>query len=81
MDLYKEILIGILQRGEIEVNFSLQCSDLAHAIESECYQTLQSIKAIIHDDTLTDRECFMKIEAIICALEEIGSNGGSRHDF
>ena len=39
------------------------------------------IKEIIEDDTLDDPECFMKIEEIVCVLEEVGSSGGIRHDF
>lgn len=50
-------------------------------IEQECYKALRKIKAVIQDDNLDDPECFMKIEKIILALEEIGSNGGNRHDF
>ena len=44
-------------------------------------QGTAKIKAIIEDDSLEDKECFRKIEEIVCAFEEIGSNGGSRHDF
>lgn len=47
----------------------------------QCYQALQKIKAVIQNDSLTDNECFMKIEEIICAFEALGSGGGSRHDF
>lgn len=50
-------------------------------VEMECYKALQKIKAIIEDDSLEDTECFMKIEKIVCLFEQIGSNGGSRHDF
>jgi len=50
-------------------------------IQSESYQALQKIKAVIHDDSLTDNECFMKIEEIICIFEALGSNDGTRHDF
>ena len=81
MDLYKEILAYALTKGEIRVTLPTQYSDLSKALESESYQALQKIKSIIHDDSLSDQECFMKIEAIICELEEIGSSGGSRHDF
>ena len=79
MELYKEILAHALAYGEVKVTFPDM--DISRIVEGECYQALQKIKAIIHDDSLEDAECFMKIEEIICTLEKIGSNGGSRHDF
>ena len=60
----------------------MQTSDsLVDLIELNCYQTLKKIKAIIEDDSLDDPECFYRIEQIVCAFEEIGSDGGNRHDF
>ncbi|MBQ8748363.1 MAG: hypothetical protein IJZ14_00905 [Oscillospiraceae bacterium] len=81
MDLFKEIFIQALRTGEISVSFSGQESPVAEVINGKCFQALQKIKEIIDDDSLADTECFMRIEEIVCALEEIGSNGGSRHDF
>lgn len=46
-----------------------------------CYQTLQKIRDIVRDESLDDRECFAKIEEIVCLFEEIGSHGGGRRDF
>jgi len=45
------------------------------------YKALEKIRAILADDALSDAECFRKIEAIVCVLEELGSDGGGRHDF
>ena len=60
----------------------MQTSDsLVDLIELNCYQTLKKIKAIIEDDSLDDSECFMRIEKIIRIFEEMGSDGGNRHDF
>lgn len=81
MELYKEILIHALAYGDIKITFPGQELDIGQIVEGECYKTLQKIKAIIEDDSLEDDECFMKIEHIILALEEIGSSGGIRHDF
>lgn len=81
MELYKEILARALMSGEIQITFSGQKPDISKMIEGKCYKALQKIKAIIEDDSLEDKECFRKIEEIVCAFEEIGSNGGSRHDF
>lgn len=79
MELYKEILAHALTYGEVKVTFPDM--DISRIVEGECYKALQKIKAIIHDNGLEDAECFMKIEEIICTLENIGSSGGGRHDF
>ena len=46
-----------------------------------CYRALCEIKKIVEDETLSDKECFYRVEAIVRVLERIGSNGGFRHDF
>lgn len=81
MELYKEILAHTLMYGEIKITFPNESLDLSQIVEGSCYKALQKIKAIIEDDSLEDSECFTKIEEVICVLEEIGSNGGNRHDF
>lgn len=81
MELYKEILAHALVYGEIQVTFSGEEPDILKIVEGECYKALQKIKTIIEDDSLEDKECFMKIEEIINVLESIGSTGGNRHDF
>ena len=75
MEWYQEVLKSILleQNGG---NLYIQ-SFLNDLIEMKCYQALKKIKAIIDDD----KECFMRIEEVICVLEELGSGGGTRHDF
>ena len=80
-DLLGDILRQAVVSGKIQVSFSGISCTVAEVVEGECFQTIQKIKAILDDDTLDDRECFYKIEEIVCALEEIGSNGGNRHDF
>ena len=81
MELYKEIVARALARGEIQVTFSGQEPDISKVAEDTCYKALKKIKAIIEDDSQNDKECFMKIEEIVCVLEEIGTNGVNRHDF
>lgn len=49
--------------------------------EMRCYEALRKIKAVLEDESLTDAACFQKIEEMINIFEEIGSDGGSRHDF
>lgn len=79
MELYKELLLQILREENVQISFNNL--NLDRLLESACYRTLCRIKEIIEDDTLEDPECFMKIEEIVCALEEAGSGGGIRHDF
>lgn len=55
--------------------------DPADLIELASYRALQNIQAIVRDDSLDDTQCFYKIEKIISTLEELGSDGGSRHEF
>ena len=49
--------------------------------DSIAYRALRKIREIVRDDSLRDKECFQQIEEVICTLENIGSGGGSRHDF
>ena len=81
MELYKEIFAHALTYGQIQFVFPCQENDILKIAEKVCYQTLQKIKAIIEDDSLEDKECFYKIEEIVCALEDIGCVGLGRHDF
>lgn len=82
MTLYQEILVHLLENQQIEVHIpALQPDALERIMESVCYQTLQKILEIVHDESLDDAACFQRIAEIICAYEAIGSNGGSRHDF
>jgi hypothetical protein len=81
MDLYKELLIGLLRNQEVKVTFPDLEGNISDAVEMACYKALQKIKAIIEDDRLDDRACFMRIEEIVCALESLGSGGGGLHDF
>ena len=44
-------------------------------------RALWRIQEIICGETLSDRECFGKIEAIVSLLEDLGLSCGGRHDF
>ena len=81
MELYKEILAKVLATKEVKITFSDLQIDSKEIVEMQCYQALQKIKAVIQNDSLTDNECFMKIEEIISIFETLGCNGGTRHDF
>lgn len=81
MELYKEILTHYLTSQTIQITFPDLQLNAKEIVEMQCYQALNQIKAIIQNGDLSDEECFMKIEEIICALEAVGSSGGVRHDF
>ncbi len=81
MDLYKDIMVKLLSHSTVDVTFKNAGEDMARIVESICYNALKRIKRIIEDDTLTDQECFMKIEEIIHTLEIVGCHDGFRHDF
>lgn len=81
MDLYKEILSKVLENEEVNILFPNLKINATEIIELISYQALQKIKAIIEDDSLEDKECFMKIEEIVCTFEKMGSRAGSRHNF
>ena len=80
MDLWQEILRGVLEGGKVEIYFP-QIVEAEKLFEMRCYRALAEIKKIIEDDSLDDPTCFFKIEAIVRVFEEMGSDGGSRHDF
>lgn len=50
-------------------------------IHTRCYQELCSIRNILSDERLDDAACFERIERILEVFEQLGSDGGSRHDF
>ena len=78
MELFKEILINILMKEDINIFFPNLKFSAAEIVEFESFSALQKIKAVIEDDSLSDFDC---IEKIICVFEENGSGGGNRHDF
>jgi len=79
MELFQEILVRAFQQGKIRIEFpEIHYADI---VEGVCYQALKKIKEIIEDESLDDCECFRKIEAVICVLEDVGSDGGCRHDW
>ena len=75
MELWEEIL---LKKGK---NESSEEATLKEILENESYIALAKIREIIRNHKLDDRECFEEIEQIVLIYEELGSNGGSRHDF
>lgn len=81
MQLYEEILLQAIRNSGEKIFSSNFIPELAEIVELVSYKALCKIKQIIQDESLSDKECFHQIEEIICVLEEIGSNGGDRHNF
>ena len=50
-------------------------------ISDAASRTLLKVWNILKDETLSDKACFQKIEAILSLYEELGLSSGGRHDF
>ena len=81
LELYEEILAKALANQEMQITFPNLQINPTEIVASESYRALQQIKVILTDDSLSDSECFLKIEEIICLFESLGSGVGNRHDF
>lgn len=81
MDLYIEMLREVLYKETVQVTFPNLTVNQTELLNSIAYRALRKIRDIVRDDSLRDEECFKQIEAIVCVLESIGSDGGNRHDF
>ena len=79
MELWRELLISGLQNDNYEID-RIDEKILRQIVLNKCYKALLQIKQIIENEKLSDEDCFMKIEKIICALEENNILCG-RHDF
>ena len=62
MELYRDLLVKLLENEEIRIEFPNLSISLSELVEMRCYNALKEIKAIIEDDRYSDKECFMKIE-------------------
>ena len=81
MDLAIQLLSKLLERRQIRVTFPDLKLTAKEMVEASSYQALCQIREILRDDSLSDPECFEKIERIVCLFEQMGSSCGSRHDF
>ncbi len=80
MELYNEILMNVIYNENVQVSFPDLEIDFNEIIKNKCYDAIVSITEIIKNDKLNDKECFEKIEEIICVLEQTGISCGNRHD-
>lgn len=81
MELYKEILISVLQKQRVRVLFPRMKISAREIVGLECYKALRKIRAILADDRLDDAECFQKIEEIVQMFDQMHIGCGGRHDF
>lgn len=79
LELYKDILARALRHGEVRVVFP--DVDTAEIVRSACYQGMARIREILDEPSLDDGDCFARIEEIVRVYEDMGSDGGGRHDF
>ena len=78
MEILQRMVANMISRGEATVILS---DDMTKHLENRCFEVLERIREIVADDELDDPECFQRIEQIVCELEIIGVDCGSRHDF
>lgn len=79
MDFYTGILAKALSRHGMKVTFeNLEIKDPDDIVENTCRAALEQIREILDNDEFDDFEC---VERIVCLLQDIGSDGGFRHDF
>ena len=79
MKLWRDLLISGLQNESCTFDY-IDDKLLKEIIEKQCYKALLQIKNIVDDENLSDKDCFNKIEEIICALEK-NNIFCNRHDF
>ena len=78
MEILQRMIADMISRGEVKLTLS---TDTVRYLENRCFEVLGRIREILADDSLDDPECFQRIEKIVCELENIGVDCGSRHDF
>ena len=63
MELLYDIVIRLVENVPGDPSAFAKC--LSPLLSDNCYQALSQIKAVLEDDSLDDRECFMKIERCV----------------
>jgi len=80
VELWESILIHAISKQGIVVTIP-DAPDMEKLFEMDCYQALRDIRTILEDDSLSDPECFMRIEETISLFEALGNDTGPRRDF
>ena len=80
MEMWQEMLCAIAEQESMEIKFP-QLKRIDKLMEEKCYTLLTEIKNVLENSDLDDKECFLKIEEIVCCFERQGIKIKSRHDF
>lgn len=75
MEPYEKILFELLKNNKITVIFTDFKQNFQNIFQTKCCMAVNKIKTVINDDSLDDTERFMKIEEIVCLLDDFGSDG------
>lgn len=78
MEILQMMLADRLSRGELCIVLDQKT---VKQLECDCMAALARIRAVLVDDSLEDSACFERIERIVCELEALGLDCGTRHDF
>ena len=77
--LFNSLLLQALKDNKVEVKMDgFTTERLLSIVENKTYLALEAIREIVMDDSLSDFDC---VEKIVSIFEELGSDGGVRHDF
>ena len=77
MDLATHILLELIESDNTSIKLRIS-DEVKKIFDNACYQALEKIRDLVIDNTLSDFAC---IEQIVCIFEQLGSDGGDRHDF
>ena len=78
--LYEDILWQLWKDMSEEKKHDMTKKDVSQLFHLHCYSVLQSIRDILENDSLSDAECFERIEEIVTVFDAWGGCG-YRHDF
>ena len=76
MDLYKELLLKILEGERVEVTFPNLKINPEYIIQIECYTAVVAISAIVANNAMNDKEKIKEIKKTIASLKNYGLNIG-----
>ncbi len=79
MELWRELLISGLQNENYKLEY-ISDKIIKDIIEKRSYEVLLQIKQVIDNEKLSDKDCFIKIEEVLCVLEK-NNIFCDRHDF
>lgn len=79
MELWRELLISGLQNENYKLEY-ISDKMIKEIIEKRSYEVLSQIKQVVDNEKLSDKDCFIKIEEVLCVLEK-NNIFCDRHDF